>query len=382
MKPTILKTFSESVKKVMQEKNISAKDLAEKSAISYSSLTPIINGNRDCSITKLIAITNALDCPINTLLPNLLSHHDSQTQTTKMGSTPQYLVVFISQASVTYCLIYEAKSKQQKIITLPYDFGCRQNPDDFTDQIFATIYAAITKNFSTTPPSKNIAVFVSAQQHEGTTNREKIQKTANSLFAKFILETDVITNYHSLLNTQNGICITINNGSAIIYSTDHGKSFIKVQGYGFPITDTAGNEWIGCEAIRYVIKVKENMLPGTILSDKILALYNDDANSIAENALFEPIKTHKIISAIVKELMHIEPVAYKIVEKSARLLLRQVKQIDRTTKNLLPIALTGDLASIYKDFFPQERLITPSQKLSTILLNYGLTVLKKTTKIS
>ena len=201
------------------------------------------------------------------------------------------------------------------------------------------------------------------------------------MFAKFILESDVISNYRALFHAKNGICVTISDGSVILYSNNNAKKFVKIQGYGFPIADTAGNEWIGCEAIKHVINVKEQIESSTLLSDKILALFNDNIGAIAESAMLSPASTYKKVSAIVKELTFTEPTAHDIIERSTGLLLQRIKLIDQTTKTKLPIALAGDLADIYKEFFPKNRLVKSQQKLSTTLLNYGLDSLKKITNI-
>lgn len=374
MRKTIIKTFAESVQNLMHEQNMSAKELARKSGVGYSTLTPIINGHRDCGITKLVAIANALECQVETLLPHLLPS-SNKAQAAHRRNQPQYLAVFISQPPVTYCLIHEVSSGNQKTIILPYDLKCTNNTDELLNRVFATLYEDIKQLFTATPPSKHVAVFISAQQYDNIINREKIKKAGTSMFTHFILESDVTTNYQAIFNKTNGICITINEGCTIVHSTDNGESFIKAQGYGFPLTDTAGTDWIACEAFKYVLDVKKRNTPGSSLSDKILAMFNDNINTIAENVSQNPSATYNKISAAVKELVHTDPIAHRIIAHSVKLLHKEIEKIDKTTSTKLPIALIGDLADVYKEFFPQRRLLVPQQKVSDILLSYGFKAL-------
>jgi hypothetical protein len=279
MKKTNLQVLSETIAKIMDNKDITPKELSLKSKIGYSTLIPILKGTRDCGFTKLIAIANALECDPNTLLNGLIRIQPNKKNNNKQVSSeipPKYLVSFISLASETHCLILEIDSHTQKALVFPFALGCGQNPDDFIDYISLAIKESLQKNFIWPVNFKDIAIFVSIQQYEGHANRAKIQNYADSLFAKFIIESDAITNYHALVGKNNAICITINDGNGIAYSFDKGKNVTKVHGYGFPISDVAGHHWIGCEAIKHVIKVKEGIGPSTSLSDGILALFNYD----------------------------------------------------------------------------------------------------------
>ena len=379
MKRPILRQISESLEEIMQKRGISAKELAQMSKIGYSSLIPILKGSRDFGVTKLVSIINALECSPEMVFQKVLAptkNNGNYLTTTKNKYPIQYIAVFVSIITTTYCMVYEINSKTKKKAVLAFDLGCGQNPDEFIDRIANSIQTIIIKNFQCSANNKNIAVFTSVQQYEGTNNRIKIQNNGDNLFAKFVIESDVITNYRALLGNQNGICITINDGSVILYSTDHGKNFTKLQGYGFPIADTAGNHWLGCEAIKHVINVKENIESNTLLADKISTCFNDDVNLLAENVMLKPWITYNKVSSIVRELMCEEDKPRELVKESANLLLQKIESIDRQLQITLPLVLAGDLANIYKPFFPTKRISTYKDSIHILLLNYGLQVLQ------
>lgn len=383
MKRAVLKKLSETIERSMNTRGITAKELAVRSKIGYSTLIPILNGTRDFGVSKLVALANALHCSADEILQGLLSVKSKDFYGQEMVEQrvpPRYLVVFISLISVTYYIIYETKSKATKTSVLQFPLGCGQNPDEFLEHILLSLQNTIRHHFKSDVESNEVAVFTSVQQYEWATNREKIQKRGDDLFAKFIIESDVITNHRALLSHKNGILITVNDGNGITYSTDHGKNITKLQGYGFPISDVAGNFWIGCEAIKHAINVKENLEPSSLLADKILALYSDNLNRLSEDIVKEPGSTYLKASTLVRELINEDEKSYAIVKSSADLLLQKIKLLENQLNIKLSIVLTGDLAHLYKGFFPKERLIGFKEKHSDILLNYGINLLCKMTE--
>ena len=62
-----LKGIANNISRIMEEKDDieNLKSLSEISSISYPSLTPILQGTRDFGVTKLIELSNALNCDPN-----------------------------------------------------------------------------------------------------------------------------------------------------------------------------------------------------------------------------------------------------------------------------------------------------------------------------
>lgn len=379
MKKNLLKNLSENITSIMNNKNISAKELSAKAKIGYSSLMPILNGIRDCGISKLIVLADALECSPNDLLTNTYCFNTNHNGKSLSLLKFRYLAAFISQISVTYCIIYDIDTKKSSHSVLQSDIHCAQDADTLLTNIINFINTTLNEKIKVN--NKEIAVFVSAQKYEAIVNREKLYKKGNQTFAKFIIESDAITNHNALLENKNGICVTINNGNVITYSTDYNKNITKLQGYGFPIADIAGNYWLGCEAIKYAINVKEKAATQSLLSDRILALFNNNLTALSECAINNPDLAYHKTSTIVKELIHEEKFARKLVQTSANLLVEKIKTIDMEIKTKLPIVLAGELARTYEEFMPKSRILKLNDKLDNTLLNYGINVLKETLKL-
>ncbi len=375
MKDLALRKLSKTIEKTMSSKGLTPKELAKVSGVSYSSLTPILNGNRDFGVSKLIAIAKALGCSTDELLNNFVVDK-GKPEGSKPTPPPKYIAAFISVIAVTYCMLYQIESDNKITSVLQFPLRCGQDPNEFLDHTVTSIQK-LAKDLTAKIDNNEVAVYVSVQQYGRATNRKKIQQKGDKLFAKFIMEADAMTNHKALLGNKNGICISINDGNVITYSTDKGKNISKLQGYGFPISDVAGNYWLGCAALKHAINVKEQVEAASLLSDKILALFNDDIDLLSECTMQDPGTYYSKASSIVKELMHKKQKSYEIIQESASLVMKKVELIDKETKNQLPIVITGDLAYIYEEFFPANRRMSFDKRHSTILLNYNVEQIKK-----
>lgn len=369
----MLKQLANSLNRIMRARGMTAKKLASASNISYPSLMPILNGNRDFGVTKLLAIMNALDCSSAEVLDDFLPPRKSGVNKSSLSLQPEYLISFCSLLSITYCLVCEIKSEKQKVIVLPYiSLTCNQQPNEFVRQLLIYAQQIIKEHFHQDIPSKKIAVFVPVQKYELKINRLKIQKAGDILFSKFIIESDIIVNHKVFLRDDNGICVTINDNSAITYSLDKGGDLIKIQNYGFPISDVAGKIWVGCEALKYAINYVETAGRATLLSDKILAAFGGDLNCILESLTSNLHDVYFIASDVVMSLVTTDENACEIIKRSAELLLQKINLIGSGMALDLPIVLAGDLVDIYKNFMPKDRLITCEKKASDMILNYGV----------
>ncbi|MCK4870153.1 MAG: helix-turn-helix domain-containing protein [Gammaproteobacteria bacterium] len=376
MNKTAIKQISKTLEEIMSLRGISAKELAAKSGVSYSSLIPILSGSRDFGVSKLIALTNALGCSPDAILAGTYPHSSKDKHPSKTRNEPKFLVAFVSAVAITYCMIYDVSTNNTTINSLQFPLRCGQDPDTFLDEIINSVNQ-LTKPLIKNINLKDFAVYLSVQQYCRTGNRKKIQKLGNFAFHTFIMEPDAITNHKALFSQQNGICITINYGDAITYSVDNSRHIIKHQGYGFPISDIAGNYWIGCEAIKHALNVKEGIEQRSLLSDKILAHFNNNKDLLSEYTMINPEKAYLEASNTALELLHFKKKSYEIIKKSANLIKRRVTYIDKKTNEQLPIIITGDLAHAYENFFQKNRLLSLQDSYDKILLNYGISELKK-----
>lgn len=374
MKQAILRKLPEALEKQMRAKEMTPKELAQKSKISYSSLMPILSGNRECSISKLVALSDALDCNPDDLLDGLFISKSSSLKSVKTKE-PKFLLVFISIIRVTYCILYDVEENNTVETVMQFPLRCGDEADFFLDNVLSTL-DKLSRDLHKTVNPREVAIFASVQQYGRKANRGKIQDKGDRFFLKFYLESDAVTNHDAFIGNNNGICVTINTGNIITYSIDGGKSIVPLQGYGFPISDTAGNYWIGCEAIRHAINVKEQREPASLISDRLLALYNDDVNYLCASTMEAPTAVYLKASSIVKEFILHESKAHEIVKRSFDLLFADIQMIDKKTKSKMPIFVTGELAYLYEGFFPKDRLISVDERQSVVLLKHGLAKLK------
>ena len=376
---TQLDHFAANLKQLMRIRKINTRALAEKSGLSYSSLAPIVNGMRDCGITKLLALSNALDYSPDVLLKGLYASqntHPEKLHDTVTTERPLYFAIFISVIKLTYCQLYRVADGKNVNTILPAPLLGGQSPSDF-HTLLANSIDKSARHFEEKIHLKDVALFASIQQFGRARNRNKIQAIGENTYTHFMLESDAITNYRAFLGHEDGICVSENDGNMITYSIDGGDTIHTIQGHGFPISDVAGNYWIGCEAIKHTLNVKESIEPSSVLSDRLLALYNDDICALTEAANTDPKACYIQASTIVKELMHRRMKSYEIIQASAERLLGRIHMIDKELKRTLPIFIAGELAYIYDSFIPEKRLITAAKRHNAILLQYGIDLLNR-----
>ncbi len=377
MKQLALKKLSETLEVLMREQGISIKELAEKANMSYSSLLPILNGSRECRVSKILALADALSCTPDVLLKDLYQSSSGRDKLPKKKAPPKFLAVFISIVKVTYCLLYDVERKKSVESVQQFPLRCGDDAEFFIGNIINAL-TTFSEKIKNKIELKDVSIFASVQQYGRKANREKIQVKGDHFFSKLSIEADAITNYQTFFGEKNGICISINDGCMVTYSLDEGKTIERLQGYGFPISDTAGNIWLGCEAIKHVLAVKEGKEQSSVLSDRLLGAFNDDVIFLSASALEVPSVTYQKASSILKELAY-QKKSREILQKSADFLLEDVSLIDEKTKTELLIFISGELAELYQGLFPKERLLKLTGQQTALLLEHGLKKLKLNT---
>jgi len=371
MKRFGLKKVADNIQNMMANVEMTPKKLSELSGISYTSLMPILNGNRDCGISKLMDIAEALKTTPNTILEGTYSEilpNSPINQTT----SPKFYAVFISLVKMTYCVLFDITNNKKAEMSKQFPLLCGIKPSETLSDIASTINELRKKlNYKKNINLKEVAIFMSVQQFDRLNDRHVLNLELRKNFAYHIVEADYTTNYHALVGNKNAVCISINDGCVLTYSTDKGKDIHRLLGYGFPISDIAGNYWLGCKAISHTINVDEEIEKNSTLSDRLLAQYEGNIRTLAEAAVQSPNKTYLAASAIVKELVFKQLKSYDIVKESAELLLTYLKIISKRTKQKMGVLLAGELAYLYQDFFEKEKLMVTKTNHKTLLIKYG-----------
>ncbi len=374
MKQVLVKKLADKLNEISRQRDLSIKDLSNLTGISYTTLKPIFNGTQECGFTKLVQIAEALNIKVDDLIGDLYTINENRP-----SSSVKYYAVFITAAKISYGLLFEIKSGNSSRLIADFSLRCGEVPNIFVNKIQHAI-EQLSEQLGKKINPKEIGVFLSALQYNRANNRNRIQNIGDKLFYKVVMQPDAITDYQTFIGNKDGICISINDGDAITYSLDEGKTIRQFHGYGFPISDVAGNFWLGCEAIKHTIRVKEELEKASILSDKILTLYNDDIELLTIAANDDYKSSYSQASSLVKELFNEKKEAYQIVQTSAQKLMAHIDFLDKKTKRKYPLFLSGELAYLYEPFFPEKRLLKINKQPSEALLQHGLKILSKECK--
>jgi transcriptional regulator with XRE-family HTH domain len=345
--PRKLALISKNLKTILNQQGLSKKDLSDKAGIPMTTLGPILKGERDFRLSSLLALSTALDVTTDELLKGVSTNKNKMAPS---SSKPEYLILFLNNYSFSYVQIYNQTDATTTSIMLPYTIFCIENPDKILQYILTEIELVIGN-----VAPKKIAFYSSVLCYEYVPGRTKLISAGAKLFNKFILEPDWYNTHKSILPNISAILITITNGFVLSYSLDKGKTILKHQGYGFPLSDDAGNIWIGCQALRHTINVQEGVDKRTLLSDKLLAHYKSDLNLITTHVYDDYINAYSQAAVIVKELATKAGKSSEIIAQSFKNIYKHVKKIDELSKLELPIYLSGDLAYLYEQYIPEGR---------------------------
>ncbi len=380
VKESVLKTISENIKSIMGQKHheLSPKLLSEKAEMSYSTLAPILKGERDFGVTRLLAIANALHVTPHDLLQNTFTLY-TPLGLPSQKQTLQFLVALITNAEFTHCKVYDIKKNLYHTNYLPFSVSCTEPPFALFEKIKSSLRYTCDKDVSL----ENVAIYLSAISCEFVDGRDRLVAAGKKEFFDFHLEPDWKTSYKSVFKNQNAILVTINNGYIISYSLDQGRTIQKKQGQGLPFADDAGNFWLGAQAIRHAINVKEDLEPRTLLSDRISSLTGSDFALLATEMYKDPWKIYRAAAAIVKEFAFHEPTSKRLIHQAFENIFERVKVIDKAAGIELPLAVSGELAYLFKDMFPHSRLVANNFIEQTDLqLQYSLNLLASHNQIS
>lgn len=375
MKPNPLKHISTNLLHLMESAptDVSAKKLASCARISYSTLAPILRGDRDFGVTKLIALAEALNVSPNDLLKGTYNEPTHSTMPSlALGKRPRYLASFVTSAELTRCNFYDLDAEINHTVLFSFSLACTANPSSTID----LINSAIIEICGPDTPLDSIYVYASVLDYEHLTGRAKLKDLGTREYGAFIMEPDWKLSHLAVFSKQNGIVLTINDGYTLSYSMDKGKTIHKVQGYTL-IASEAGNMWLGCEAVKHAINVQEGIEKKTLLSDKVLSLVHSDLNLISTRVFDNPKEIYSEVSSIVKELAVHEEKSSSLIEQGFKNMWKRIQLIDKETQGEpLSIYLAGDLAYLYEEFIPKGRLVMADKIDEAAYFDYTQDLLK------
>lgn len=343
--------------------------LAEKSGIRYTSLVSVFSGNTDWGILKLLDICNTMGLDPNTVLKGTYKPSEISSKKAKKS---RFLISCVSIGNMSFCKIIDTKTNNEDTFMLDFSIACSDNSIAVVDNLVKSCSAKIPEFI----PSQ-ASLFISAQAYEFSEQRKKLAAYGSKVFSDFIIQADWEVNYQSFFEGRNGICVIIDTGVSIIYSTNKGITLQKIDGLGFPIADEGGSLWLGFKAIRHAINAKYNPEKSSYLSDKILSMVNSDLDVLSELVANRPQETYLKCSKILMELLFHKGVSYEILKEGHEIIQNKLDSIDLKINTELPIVMCGELGDLYKDFMDNERLIKTDNTSHNKLLDFGIKILQK-----
>jgi N-acetylglucosamine kinase-like BadF-type ATPase/DNA-binding Xre family transcriptional regulator len=370
-----LNIIAENINEVMSLKGIAnIKELSKITGISYPTLAPILKGGPDFRISNLITLCQKLEIHPNTILKGL---YDNTIQQKKPKSKKvRYIISLCSSSKMTYISIYDIK-KETTISSIIDDIlSCNTSPDEFIKKIKLAVASAGLELSSFN--AHEYYVFCSVLNIENSSKLRKIKKISSEVFYGIYIESDARSSQYSNLGKNAGIAITINDGCSIRYRIEDDGETVQLNAGGFPLTDIAGNHFIGCEAIKHTINAYDRIEKESLLSNRILSLFNGDIHNLITCAYENPHKWYAEASSIVKELFHRKGKSYEIVKYSYYLLREKIRNIKKNSSKNLKILIAGDASHLYLYFLSKEKdldYIDKPNSLSIVSI-YGIDKLR------
>ena len=355
MKSNVLKHIADNLAQYMDaiSKEFTGKDLSLKSKISYSTLAPILRGDRDFGVTRLIALAEALNTTPNDLLSGAYIEPKALLSPMPIAQAPLHLVSFVTSAQLTRCHFYEVDTQMSYTCLFHFSLSCTVNANNMIEMLNAAILDA----YGAQVDFDRIYVYASVLGYEYLSGRKRLNDLGVREYGLFVIEPDWKLAHSSIFPNQDGIMITINDGCAISYSTQQGKQVDKFQGY-VPLAEEAGNMWLGGEAIKHAINVREGVEKRSLLSDKILSLVNSDLDLLATRIVDNQHNAYVEMSSVVKELALHDKKSYSLIRQGFEIIWKRIRLLDqKRIGQELPICIAGDLAYLYEKFIPKNRLI-------------------------
>ena len=266
----------------------------------------------------------------------------------------KYLITFLNNFRFSYVQVYNTSTNESQFVEIPYAIVCTHEPTVIIDKVLDAINGLVGNE-----SPENISFYSSVLAFEFTPRREALMKLGKETFAEFIIEPDWLNIHRSNLANRSAILLILTNGFSVSYSDDDGETINSMHsGYGFPLSDEAGDVWLGRDALVHALHVQEGIEERTLLSDKILAGYQFDADSIVIHIYENYIDTYLQAANVVKELAGHTEKATEMMQNSYSNIRKYIARIDELAGKKLPIYLAGDFSYLYKDFIPKDRLNT------------------------
>lgn len=345
------------------QNGLSTNALAKKCKISSASIFKVINGKMSITIPMAMAICNGLGVPLDDLLAGLTDQQIEAGKSHKVESQKSdHLSIGI--LSINNKRITCIKDHTGKVIgrsELNGGLDLTETTGALINLIQAAISEALPKTKSIESKLRFSKLNLVTQSYEFEDTRTKFALFAKKYFKEVILLPDWQITYLTDFKKNDGVSLVVDKGVSLSYM--HNEQLKKLGGWKFPVYDIGGENWLGVETIRHTIEAVEGFTPMTELAQNVLSKFNGKIEKITETC-FKGEKNTAIYSLFAEPLLRAyftgDKTAKNIVTSGFQAIHRLVNKADEILGEHFRITLNGSLSDVYRPFFENNRLISPS----------------------
>lgn len=358
-KADIIKQLAMNFRRLINQKNLSNAEVAEKCGISPATVSKILNSQVSITVTMLISICKGLDISPQDMLAGIIKKPSTSQKTLKNDAEE----LFAGVLSINHKRMACIKNKQGKIIGTSELIGdldlAETIPSVFT-RIVESINTALDLDKNQDDAvlkAMHLAVVVQSYEFEDTKKRFEhyLQRHFKSVH---VLADWQITYFAAFPTNTSGISLVVDKGVSLSYE-QNGK-LKKLGGWKFPIYDLGGENWLGLTAVRHAIDAYEGHVPMSQLAKDVLSKFGGKIEKILET-FFKTEKNPDVYCLFAETLLMDyfleEEISQQIVQEGFSWVNKLVKKADQLIGKERKLLISGSLATIYQKFLPIHRLM-------------------------
>jgi glucosamine kinase len=369
-KKKIISIVAENVRTLMNQEGLSNNELARKCKVSAASISKIVNGSMSITLPMAMNLAEGLDVDMNEIIKGLTG---KKTQKTKLKEqelrqSEQLSIGILSINNKRFTCIKDFSGKTIGSSELEGGLDLAETTGNLIHLIQESIHEALPDNEINEGKLKYAKLNLVTQSYEFEDTRNKFVLFAKKSFKDVILLPDWQITYLTDFKKAPGISLVTDKGVSLSYM--HNGSVKKIGGWKFPVYDLGGENWLGVETIKHTIEAAEGYIPMSKLARTVLAKFSGKIEKITETCFkgANPDIYCLFSDLLLRSYFTGDAAAKAIVERGFQAIYRSIERADNIIGKQMKIALHGSLADIYKGFFEENRLITPSSDAEKVKL--------------
>lgn len=187
-------------------------------------------------------------------------------------------------------------------------------------------------------------------------------------FAHFELLTDAQTACLGAHQGRDGAIFIIGTGTIGIKKASN--EWVRVGGWGFPLSDEGSGAWLGMQAVRCALKSHDGIQNSSHLSEQVWAHFEHNPSALLEWSISASSGDYGQLAPLVLEaFQQHDPAAQLIIEQQINIIAQHIRALTGANQ---PLALMGGLADWVSNHLPidiKDTLVQPhTDALSGALL--------------